>query len=933
MWFSLLPVKAQLIVTPGGDPTDLVNNVLLGSGVTAFNVSFTGGAQAYGTFTTGITPTNIGLTSGLLITCGDANIAIGPNTSTSDGVSLNMDGDSLLTAWGGQDTYDANILEFDFIPQGDTIKFRYVFGSEEYPEFVTNLMNDIFCFFISEGPDPITWDPMENTNIALIPNTNLAVSIHNVNDVIPSYPQYYVDNFGGTTIEYDGFTTVLTAWCLVKPCFPYHMRLAIADGGDHVYDSGVFLEAGSFSSGMIQTNISYTNPLISSLTAVEGCNDAIMTIKLPNIVQDSFAIPYSILGESTATFGIDYDSIPVNLIVPAGSDSVNLIIHAFLDNIPEGSETVGIVFPNSICLTETDTVIFTIIDYSPVYGAAAYNDTNIICGDTICMKATYGGGMEPYFFNWSNGAISDTTLVSPNITTLYYLTISDACGYQVLDSTLVSISGPYANAGNDTSICYGSAAQLTASGGTSYLWSNGGMTPSITVSPLVTTDYIVTVTAVCSDVDTVTVFVNPLPQVTAITSADSVCPGESAHLQAGGAVSYLWTSNPNDPSLTGQSSLEDPIVTPGNTVLYTVTGTDENTCVNTAAVSVVLKPVPTAGFSITDYSLCVNETAIFTFNGIAYPTATFNWNFDGGDIVNGSGMGPYEVGWYNPGYATISLQVDQAGCLSNVALDSVIVIPRPSANFEVDITSGCSPLQVNFSDYTTSVMPGSVYEWFFGNGDKTLLQNPGYTYNNSGTFNVTLVVSNLYGCNDTLVKTALIHVYPNPEASFSYHPQRVSIQDPVVKFYDNSFGYIKYWLWDFGDESTAATANSIHTYNDTGTYQIVFTVYTEYGCVDSAFGLVVVTPDNTLYIPDAFTPNHDGHNDVFQAFGTNIPEFQMDIYNRWGELIFTSDNINTGWDGYYKGDIAQTGVYNVIIKYRDINGNKHSHYGRVTLIR
>ena len=262
-----------------------------------------------------------------------------------------------------------------------------------------------------------------------------------------------------------------------------------------------------------------------------------------------------------------------------------------------------------------------------------------------------------------------------------------------------------------------------------------------------------------------------------------------------------------------------------------------------------------------------------------------------------------------------------------------MVIPRPNAVFDADVTAGCSPLQVNFTEYSTSVMPGSVYEWFFGNGEKTLVQNPDYTYNGSGTFNVTLIVSNQYGCNDTLTKNALIHVYPNPDASFSYHPQRVSIQDPIVKFYDNSFGYIDHWFWDFGDGTSSDLANNIHTYSDTGAYQIILTVTTDHGCVDSTFGEVIVTPDNTLFIPNAFTPNHDGHNDVFTAYGTNIIEFHMDIYTRWGELIFTTDNISQGWDGTFKGDIVQTGVYNLIIRYKDINGNKHSHYGRVSVLR
>lgn len=938
-WISLslslfsIQLNAQLLVTPGGDPTYLVNNVLLGYGVTAMDVTFNGGPLAYGTFNTGVNPTNIGLTSGIILTTGLATNAIGPNTSGGLGTDLHLPGDSLLTAWGGQQTFDANILEFNFIPQGDTIKFRYVFGSEEYPEYVTNLMNDIFGFFISVGPDPDTYLPMEDKNIALVPGTNLAVSIHNINNVIPSYAEYYVDNTNGVTIQYDGFTTVLTAWCRVVPCFMYHMKLAIADGGDGVWDSGVFLEAGSFTSGGIQTTITYTNPQVSNTTAIEGCNDAILTIKMPHIMQDSFAIPYSILASSTATYGVDYDPIPVNLIIPAGSDSVNIIIHALLDTIPEGTETVGIVIPNTICLTSTDTVYFTIVDYVPVEGTSTYSDTSVQCGTQLVLNSYASQGLEPYQFNWSNGSTFDTANINPTITTLYYLTITDACGYTVHDSTLVNIFGPFANAGADTTICTGGTAILHASGGNTYAWSNGMNTQTISVSPTVNTSYIVTVTDVCSDVDTVRVLVNPLPVVTAVTSADSLCPGEAAHLTAGGATTYVWSSNPADPSLSGQTTLVNPLVTPVSSVLYTVVGTDANTCVNTASVMVVVKPVPNANFIIDDYGLCVNETTNITYTGNAPPNATFTWNFSGGDVINGSGIGPYEVAWNDPGQPVISLLVNRDGCLSPVNTDSVTVISRPTALFDVDVTEGCAPLEVHFNEYSLSVLPGSVYQWYFGNGEGTLIQNPVYIYNKSGSFSVTLIVSNQYGCNDTLIKNALIHVYPNPEAAFSFHPQRVSLLDPVVKFYDNSFGQIENWQWNFGDGSSGNLPNLIHTYADTGTYQVVLTVSTMHNCIDSTYGEVVVTPDNTIFIPNAFSPNHDGRNDIFQAFGTNIIEFHMDIYTRWGELIFTSDNIDNGWDGTYKGDIVKTGVYDVIIRYRDYDGNRHSYYGRVTVLR
>ncbi|MCX6271359.1 MAG: choice-of-anchor L domain-containing protein [Bacteroidetes bacterium] len=920
---------AQLIMTPGGNPTDLVNNVLLGSGVTAQNVTFTGSLQAIGTFTTGITPTNLGVTSGIAMASGNVTNAIGPNTMGGAGNDFQLPGDSLLDVWTGQTTHDAVVLEFDFIPQGDTIKFRYVFGSEEYPEFVYGY-NDIFGFFLT-GFDPLDYSWFDSKNIALVPGTNLPVSIFNINDVVPSYPQYYVNNSGGTTIQYDGFTTVLTAWALVVPCIPYHIKLAVADAVDGILDSGVFLEAGSFTSGGITTNISFTNPDVSATTSIEGCNDAIVTFKMPHIYDSGYVIPYSILAASTATYGVDYDSIPNPLTIPPGGDSVSIVIHAIVDGITEGPETVGLVVPNTICMNDFDTIFFTILDYTPLQLAINLSDTLIPCGQQITLKANKSNGQGPFTYHWSTNSFLDSTVVTPTISTLYYVTVSDGCGNFIIDSAWVHIFGPVADAGLDTSICIGGTATLRATGGTSYLWSNGLTTPTIQVNPIVTTKYLVTVTASCFDTASVTVHVNPLPLVIAAISSDSVCPGEQATLTVLGAAIYSWTSFPNDPSLVNPA-LPNPVVTPPGSVLYTVTGTDTNTCVNTASVIVVMKPSPSSGFSITNTTPCIDEFIVITFTGNAPADAIYHWDFDGGSPY-GAGMGPYQVSWTDPGEHILSLFVDRDGCLSPVFSDTITAIARPHAQFTADKVSGCPPLEVNFTETSTQVMPGTVYEWFFGNGDHSLIQDPYYGYNKSGVFDVTLVVSNLYGCNDTLRQKAFINVYPVPEADMAISPQQVSIFEPFIKFYDRSLGSPSEWLWDFGDGNTGNEGEMSHTYADTGIFLVSLTVKNIYGCVDSIADRVWIRPDNTIYFPNAFSPNGDGYNDVFRAYGTNIKEFHMQVFDRWGELIHSSDDIDTGWNGYYKGNIAQSGVYTLIIRYRDALGSKHSYYGKISLIR
>lgn len=931
-FLCITSINAQLQVVEGGDPAQLVQNMLLGAGVTAENVVLTGAPLSIGTFTTGASPTNLGLTSGLILTSGLPSLSIGPNVSSGEGNSNGTPGDPLLTQIISPDhTHDACVLEFDFIPQGDTMRFRYVFGSEEYPEYV-NSFNDVFGFFVS-GTDPDTYLPFTDKNIAIVPGTtNVIVSINNINNVNPNNPQYYVDNTNGATIEYDGFTTVLTAWIKVVPCTYYHIKLSIADANDEVLDSGVFLEEGSFSSAGISVSNSFSNPNMSATSAIEGCNDLIITFKIPYPTTTGYIIPFYFLPSSTAIYGIDYDSVPTSVIIPAGLDSASIIIHPIVDNIAEGPETVTFMLPTTLCMSTYDTVSFEIIDYTSMSLDIGPPDTLIQCGSPITLTGTYANGIGPWSFNWNTGATNSSISVTPLAPTQYLLNLTDACNFTVTDSIMVNINGIIANAGADTSICYGGAATLIASGGTSYQWSNGTTSAAISVTPTVTTSYFVTATDFCSDIDTVVVSINPLPLITTTSSTDSICPGESVILNAGGASSYQWTATPVDTSLGGQANAASPVVTPLFTTTYSVTGTDTNTCVNQTQITVTVNSIPLSTFTIDFDSVCIAQSVNINYTGFAIPGSLFQWDFDGGQSI-GSGAGPINVAWTDPGIHHISLQITQLGCQSLVTSDSVFVIQVPVVDFIANQTSGCPPLLVNFTDLSQNVIPGAQYIWSLGNGQASTNQNPWFNYNKSGIYSIQLLVSNKNGCADTMTKTAYINVYNKPDAILSAHPDRVSMLDPVVKFYDHSFGIISGWNWDFGDQTFSNLQNPVHTYSDTGLFIASLCVTNFYGCTDSSQTEIVVYEDNTIYFPTAFSPNSDGRNDVFFIYGTNVPEFHIEIFDRWGGMVFSSDDMTKGWDGTNNGSDPIAGVYVVRIRYRDALGAPHSYYGNLTLLK
>lgn len=249
--------NAQIVINPGPavTPEDMVE-FLMGPGVSYENVSFLGYDQSSGIFTNGNT-TNLNLNEGVFLTSGLGTTIPGPNSSSSAGSNNGFPGHVLLDGLTSAYTYDAAVLEFDFIPLNDTIKCHYVFGSEEYNEWVGSSFNDVFGFFVT-GPDPAGGD-YDEMNVAIVPGTaNTIVAINNVNNgyatmgVVPTGPctncEFYLDNTSGTTLEYDGFTAVLPVQILVVPGETYHFVFAVSDCGDGIFDTGVFIEGTSFKS-------------------------------------------------------------------------------------------------------------------------------------------------------------------------------------------------------------------------------------------------------------------------------------------------------------------------------------------------------------------------------------------------------------------------------------------------------------------------------------------------------------------------------------------------------------------------------------------------------------------------------------------------------------------------------------------------------------
>lgn len=439
---------------------------MLGGGVTISNVQFNGGSAAVvneqvGSFTD---PSSfVGLGGGLIMGSGDVSMAAQANTGGGSGMggSGNMGSDTDLASITVNQIWDEAVIEFDFVPDGDTIKFNYVFASEEYDEYVCGTVNDAFGFFLT-GVNP-AGGLYAAQNIALIPDplnpgqyTTTPVSINTVNNGtagtfgtlatceaidlnFADYNIYYTAN-GGNNYEYDGKTVVLEAKAAVVCGDTYHIKLAIGDGGDGAYDSGVFLEEGSFSSAGVSVEAGIAN---GDTLLYEGCNSAFFAFSHSD-TSNTFVLHFQVAG--TATNGIDYTFIPDSIVIPVGQEHDTIFVNPFIDSQNDPNESVSILIIYENCGGwDTLTASLTITDYNPLSITLLDDSINVCLSDelSLYLDATPTGGLPPQSIIWSTGEVTeDITVGTPLENTTYIVTISDECGNPASDTLVAYVQCP-----------------------------------------------------------------------------------------------------------------------------------------------------------------------------------------------------------------------------------------------------------------------------------------------------------------------------------------------------------------------------------------------------------------------------------------------------------------------------------------------------------
>ena len=492
---------SQLQITPGPElpygwtAESLVRFVLLGSGVEISNVRFNNSTDvscnAIGRFRTGSITTNLGISDGIIISTGHATGADGPNDTGQHSGQPRCSTyvyPGIREISNGRHIYDVATLEFDFVPKSNYIKFKYVFASEEYPEYVGQNYNDVFGFFIT-GPNP-NGGNYDTVNIAIVPGGGMIpVSVATINAGIN--PNYYVNNYRGGHIQYDGFTVPLTAYADVVPCNTYHVAMSICDVGDDIYDSGVFLEAESFSANSLITTVTNPSNPTDIYSLNESCGGAKIRFSRP--YTELTGITYPIQIEGTAINGIDYELIEDYIYFADSTLQLSIFINPITDSIAEEDETITLIYNPSPC--ETDTITFTLHNSEAMEAYIAY--TPPIATDTaVELTAMVIKGVvdtvTDYRYLWSTGETTRVITVPTIPTERYWFEAYDKCNSIVYSDTItIGILVNFTSHTKDTSCCPGDTVTLRVEGGDYQVWSTGDTSASITVSPTQTTEYTV----------------------------------------------------------------------------------------------------------------------------------------------------------------------------------------------------------------------------------------------------------------------------------------------------------------------------------------------------------------------------------------------------------------------------------------------------------
>lgn len=558
-------------------------------------------------------------------------------------------------------------------------------------------------------------------------------------------------------------------------------------------------------------------------------------------------------------------------------------------------------------------------------------------------------------YTWSGPGGFSSSIQSPSVANItsalagvYSVSVTNASGCLGTTTVNVSLGSAFSpTLSSNGPLCAGATLSLTAtSGATSYTWTGPGgysSTSQNPVIPMATASGIYTLTTTgvpCLSINTISVTIIPAISV-ALPAIPTVCSNGTLNLNGpSGGTSYAW-AGPN--SFT--SSLQNPSIsnmTLINQGVYSLSVT-VGSCLNTGTVGVTVYNPLSFATSPTPIVFCEGKSGILNSNGLGGTSSyNYSWSPTTG-LTSPNSPSTLASGSVTTTYTLTLTDVNCPVTFPATVTVLATVNSLPQITMSTSNARGCEPF---CTDLISSSVPASTNcIWKFSNNTSAMScnQNP-FCFPVHGVYNASLTVIDINGCVDSISQNSFIIVDPKPFADFSWNPGNPTILVNDVGFYDESTVGLpmQSWSWNFGDYSigysqdTSNVQNPYHLYNNVGTYPVTLQVTNVYGCRDSITKILDVEDEFALYIPNAFSPtNIEGKNDVFnvQGMGFLSDNFEMSIYDRWGNLIFKTNDVYKGWDGSVKGGpVAPQGVYVYKIKLKDFKRRDKEFVGHITVL-
>jgi gliding motility-associated-like protein len=707
----------------------------------------------------------------------------------------------------------------------------------------------------------------------------------------------------GQTINFTGLGGTTYTW--TGPSFnsnsasPFITNATTANGGNYVL---------SVTDGNGCKNSATVNVVVNSLPVI-AVNNPTTCVNTPINLTSNGGVMYQWSGPNSYSSNVQNPNIASAQLNMSG---------VYVVTVTDANNCVNTASANVVVL--------------PLPNPNIAGNSPVCAGGTLTLMGSGGAN-----YAWSGPGYTGTnqnptlTNVSTSASGVYTLLVSSGTCTASTTYTAVVNPVPVFNFTSNNVLCNAQSngtSTVNITVGTSpytYQWSNGQNTQVASGLSAGTYSCIVTDANNCSSIATTQITQPTAFTVTINSATNSACANTAINVNAnasGGTMpyTYTWTSGPT----ASAYSINETIA--GN-YIYTVNATDANGCASTNNINLTFFPQPTV--TATSATVCAGTATAITASG----ASSYLWQ-------PGNISGP---SYPFSGNTSVNVTVvgTSNGC-SNSANASIVVSPIPSANFSISGDKVCVPACVTLSGSGSSNI--IAYGWTInGLGIGNASANETYCFSEAATYSVGLTVTDNNGCTSTSPPIT-IDIYPQPVADFNHAPIKPIVNiDQEVTFTDASWGTpIASWNWYFMNTAqyTSTMQNPTFSYTEPGTYAVALVVKSDKGCMDTLVRVIEVGEDFGIYVPNAFTPNGDGINDIFQPKGFGVTKYELHIYDRWGELMFHTNTFEEGWNGarQKKKDVSypliiEEGVYTWLINCTSVFGKSHELKGHVTLIK